>query len=416
MKEPKGRGLCPFCGSSNIYYNRRFESWRCGKCEKSFPIPSYGPGRDFGKEVRLRSPALESSLKHGRYMTPEETTKAAHLAATKQAHKYKKYKTRRFSFRTLGRALGTFWRSFRKVLILLAVLATTTVIITAVCLAISGNIKLTTGIILSLIGIGILVWGLNSLPKYRLTFTRTFMVLLISGLFIISSCVYLDIKSPTDVKESVMSAFSTEEGQFRTTVDAFVERTELKVADIGSTVEEETKDTGSTIEEATKELGDTSYVYINGGILVGADWQPIILHNNLDAKNPSWVELEAFLAEDETDKHPYDLSAFVCADFAEMLHNNAEAAGIKAAYVTVQLGPCSYFPMGGGHCLNAFETTDRGLVYVDCTSSNQAVNADKVVEVDVGKEFIPRSIFPEPGWSTIWESMGVVEGIEVIQW
>ncbi len=51
-KEGKGRGLCPFCGSSNIYYNRRFESWRCGKCEKSFPSPSYGPGGDSGKESR----------------------------------------------------------------------------------------------------------------------------------------------------------------------------------------------------------------------------------------------------------------------------------------------------------------------------------------------------------------------------
>lgn len=51
-KEPKGRGLCPFCGSSNIYYNKRYESWKCSKCEKSFPSPSYGPGGDFGKEAR----------------------------------------------------------------------------------------------------------------------------------------------------------------------------------------------------------------------------------------------------------------------------------------------------------------------------------------------------------------------------
>jgi len=51
-KEPKGRGLCPFCGSSNVYYNRRFKSWRCGKCEKSFPSPSYGLGEDFGREAR----------------------------------------------------------------------------------------------------------------------------------------------------------------------------------------------------------------------------------------------------------------------------------------------------------------------------------------------------------------------------
>lgn len=43
MKEPKGRGLCPRCGSSNISYNKVFQSWRCNKCESSFPTPSYGP-------------------------------------------------------------------------------------------------------------------------------------------------------------------------------------------------------------------------------------------------------------------------------------------------------------------------------------------------------------------------------------
>jgi len=53
-KEPKGQGLCPFCGSSKLYYNKRYESWRCGKCEESFPSPSYGPGRDLEEEARLR--------------------------------------------------------------------------------------------------------------------------------------------------------------------------------------------------------------------------------------------------------------------------------------------------------------------------------------------------------------------------
>ena len=52
MKEGQGRGLCPFCGSSNIYYNRSYKSWKCAKCEKSFPTPSYGPGGDFGREAR----------------------------------------------------------------------------------------------------------------------------------------------------------------------------------------------------------------------------------------------------------------------------------------------------------------------------------------------------------------------------
>lgn len=106
----------------------------------------------------------------------------------------------------------------------------------------------------------------------------------------------------------------------------------------------------------------------------------------------------------------------MCADFAEELHNNAESTGIRAAFVAVELGPCSYFPSIGGHALNAFETTDRGLVFIDCTSSNQGVNADKIVNVEVGKDYIPISIFPEPGWDDVWFNMGEVLEIEVIEW
>ena len=64
MKEPKGRGLCPRCGSSNISYNKRFQSWRCNKCEHSFPIPSYGPGGDFGKEARWFGKTTEKIFKN----------------------------------------------------------------------------------------------------------------------------------------------------------------------------------------------------------------------------------------------------------------------------------------------------------------------------------------------------------------
>lgn len=41
-REERGTGLCPFCGSPRVYYNKRFKTWRCGRCEKSFPSPSYG--------------------------------------------------------------------------------------------------------------------------------------------------------------------------------------------------------------------------------------------------------------------------------------------------------------------------------------------------------------------------------------
>lgn len=164
---------------------------------------------------------------------------------------------------------------------------------------------------------------------------------------------------------------------------------------------------------------NTETVRIGRSYLVGAQGQPIILTNNPIAKNPSWQQLTTFLKSDRTDQRRYDLGLFVCADFAQMLHNNAEKAGWRAAYVAIQLGPSPDNPTAAGHALNAFETTDRGLVFIDSTgvqSASGPSNADKVVVVVEGKNYIPQSIFPEPGWSVTWGNMGRVLAIEVVKW
>ncbi|TQD29549.1 hypothetical protein FKV42_00040 [Methanolobus vulcani] len=92
--------------------------------------------------------------------------------------------------------------------------------------------------------------------------------------------------------------------------------------------------------------------------------EPVVLVDNQLAKNCSWYDLLVFLDNDDTDQLMYVDGTFVCTDFAERLHNNAEQAGIRAAYVTID-----YSDLEEGHALNAFETTDMGLVFVDCTGS-----------------------------------------------
>jgi len=129
------------------------------------------------------------------------------------------------------------------------------------------------------------------------------------------------------------------------------------------------------------------------------------LVNNEEASDPTWQELMTFLGVDTTDQKPYVVDSYSCVAFAEELHNNAEAAGIKAAFVGVQFEDREV-----GHALNAFQTTDRGLVFIDCTSpvrsdltyrpirgldngetddsgEVQAVGADKVAYVEVGREY-----------------------------
>jgi len=128
--------------------------------------------------------------------------------------------------------------------------------------------------------------------------------------------------------------------------------------------------------------------------IAGASGNRIKLINYRNATDPSWDELISFLKADNTDKQPYNDLSFVCSDFAEMLHNNAEANGIRAGFVGLDLKGRE------PHALNVFNTTDRGIVFVDCTGSDSVYqfidgqlveikpeNNDKIAYVMKGKEY-----------------------------
>jgi len=151
------------------------------------------------------------------------------------------------------------------------------------------------------------------------------------------------------------------------------------------------------------------YVYCNDNyVVVGADNEYIELTNNPEAQDVAWSQLRQFLRNDDTDEVIYDDDSFVCADFAEMLHNNAEEAGIRAAYVVID-----FVEEGPGHACNAFYTTDLGLVYIDCTGTEEgSVNADKRVEIAVGEQYIPKLIFR--GLASGWYNMGEVDEYWII--
>ncbi len=42
----KIRTTCPRCGSSKTYYNKMYQTWRCGKCEHSFVIKGFGGDKE----------------------------------------------------------------------------------------------------------------------------------------------------------------------------------------------------------------------------------------------------------------------------------------------------------------------------------------------------------------------------------
>jgi hypothetical protein len=131
------------------------------------------------------------------------------------------------------------------------------------------------------------------------------------------------------------------------------------------------------------------YIYSEtGAVECGADGRPIVLDNNPDAADPTFIELMDFIARDATDQHPYVDGEYVCADFAEDVHNNAEAAGIRAGWVGI-----NFDGLESGHAVNIFETTDRGTVYIDCTNGSNSDPAmadegrDMIAYLEVGKTY-----------------------------
>ncbi len=155
---------------------------------------------------------------------------------------------------------------------------------------------------------------------------------------------------------------------------------------------EQTSTQTPTTEEAPTQIPET-YVYIRGTIVDGGDGEPIQLINNPAATNPTYTELLAFLKKDLTDRYSYIFGppkiAYVSSDFAEDVHNNAEAAGIRAAWVGLDI-----YENTEGHALDAFETTDAGLVYIDSTgeglwseSSSNRNSWDRQAYVNVGKAY-----------------------------
>jgi hypothetical protein len=144
-----------------------------------------------------------------------------------------------------------------------------------------------------------------------------------------------------------------------------------------------------------------NYTYEDGAVLVRGNDQPIQLVNNQQAVDVSYAELLDFIRSDPSDKHLYIArgsttpeKSFVCSDFAEIVHNNAEASGIRAAYMGIDWMDGSI-----GHAINAFETTDQGMVYIDCTGQSiysqietgqnapQSDSWDKVAYIEVGKKY-----------------------------
>lgn len=116
----------------------------------------------------------------------------------------------------------------------------------------------------------------------------------------------------------------------------------------------------------------------------------INLVDNPNAVNPTLAQLEMFLKSDKSENHAYIEDVYDCSQFSEHLHNDAEADGIRCFVVHIEI-PNSVAILNRytspeyniKHALNAFITTDYGLIYIDDTAGH-----DTLARIAVGYKYL----------------------------
>jgi len=93
-------------------------------------------------------------------------------------------------------------------------------------------------------------------------------------------------------------------------------------------------------------------------------------------RDPSYEEMRQFLESDDTDKNEWTWPDYVCMHFARDVKQAATAAGIRCAFVYID-----YDEMKWSHFLVAFETADKGLVFIE-------PQTDKEMRVEPGEEYV----------------------------
>ena len=171
-----------------------------------------------------------------------------------------------------------------------------------------------------------------------------------------------------------------------------------------TTAEIVSKYSGYTHSASTEGTYDQSsgadFYYGEQPLYLLGNGEAVTLTRNDKATNPTWAQVKAFMAQDQTDKIKYSQGSFVCSNYAEQVYNNAEARGIRAAFVTIQ------FQNGGvPHALNAFQTTDRGLIYIDSTGVEKT--SIKITKVDF-KDLGVTADYDRVGYIQVGKPYGVI--------
>ena len=95
-------------------------------------------------------------------------------------------------------------------------------------------------------------------------------------------------------------------------------------------------------------------------------------------RDPTYKEALDFILRDQTDKHEYNEENYTCLNFAADFKNNAFKAGYRCGFVSIE------FPEEQAHAIVCFNTTDRGLIFIEPQD-------DSIVELKVGRHYWSRT-------------------------
>ena len=122
--------------------------------------------------------------------------------------------------------------------------------------------------------------------------------------------------------------------------------------------------------------------------LTTATSQVTVLQNQLSSghmlADPTYASMQAFIVSDKTDQNTYNVTTYNCENFSADVIANAIKQNIRCAYVAID------FPGTTGHAIVAFNTTDRGMVYIE-------PQTDEIVQLKVGADYY-QSVIPKPGY------------------
>jgi hypothetical protein len=111
-------------------------------------------------------------------------------------------------------------------------------------------------------------------------------------------------------------------------------------------------------------------------------------------RDPSYAEAMAFLNSDRTDRNHYDEDSYVCSHFSRDVCNNAEAEGLRCAFVELRYS-------GSGHSIIAFDTIDRGLVYFE-------PQFDDEVSLEIGRSYSQLNGYMIPSFDDVIQDILVI--------